>query len=288
MTVKIAPITPPPVNPPGILPFANDVAKFVNQTKTSVRSAVPKVTYYSPAGDKAPITSVYGQAPKNNTYWQGKKMHTGIDFGVAANSPAYAVTRGRVINAGFDPTVGNYISLRTGNGRYINYEHLNSLNVKKGQLVPGGYVIGKTGNTGSASQGAHLHTEFVVNGNLVAPEKYFNMKNESDEPAWIHSGENDSAPQNLGTAFQYASMPSNDVSGRPASTTTVPKPDVTPSPSSGVNPSDSVNNSRNTSFTSGQAGGYDMSPIQSVDLSSFTSTPSSTIRRPRTTGMLNV
>lgn len=281
----------PPVNPPGILPFFNDTSKFLSSTKTSTSTAVPKVTYYNPAGDKAKISAVYGQSPTNPaTTWRAKGVHTGIDFGVNANSPAYAITGGRVINTGYDPAVGNYISLRTGTGKYINYEHLNSIGVKKNQFVTGGTILGKTGNTGTASEGPHLHTEFVLNGNLVAPEKYFNIQNEANEPDWIHGGENDKAPQNLGTAFQYAGMPAHNVSGRPASTTVVPKPDITPNPSAGTDPNKTVINSgsRNNAFSAGRAGSFDMSPTQSVDLSSFAGSSSSTIGRPRTAGMINV
>jgi hypothetical protein len=198
--------------PPDVKTTDSAIPKYIAKPRV-----VPKL--FNPAGDAAEISAVYGQLPKDNSYWQGKGRHTGIDSSIAENSPAYAITGGRVINAGFDPTVGNYVSLQTGNGRYINYEHLNSIKVKQGQKVPGGFVIGATGNTGSASKGAHLHNEFVINGNLVAPEKYFNIKNEADEPDWLHRGEDDTAPQNLGTAFQYAGMSPKNISGVQVPTT---------------------------------------------------------------------
>lgn len=57
-------------------------------------------------------------------------------------------------------TYGNYVKIRHDNGMYTLYAHMkyNSVNVKVGQRVSRGQVIGYMGNTGY-SFGAHLHFE---------------------------------------------------------------------------------------------------------------------------------
>lgn len=51
-----------------------------------------------------------------------------------------------------------------------HYSHMQygSLNVKAGDTVKVGTIVGKTGNTGR-SYGAHLHFELIVNGSTIDP-----------------------------------------------------------------------------------------------------------------------
>jgi len=48
------------------------------------------------------------------------------------------------------------------------YGHLSAFNVKPGQTVKRGAVIGYVGSTGRAT-GAHLHYEILANGKLINP-----------------------------------------------------------------------------------------------------------------------
>lgn len=66
---------------------------------------------------------------------------------------------------------GNYIKIDHGNGYATLYAHLDRVDVKKGQVVKQGQVIGKMGNTGN-SYGAHLHFEVRKNDTRIDPTKY--------------------------------------------------------------------------------------------------------------------
>lgn len=155
--------------------------------------------WYDPTGGKGSLGSLFGQKPRNPGQWSGKGVHTGTDYRIGANSSAYSLSGGKVTASGFDPTVGNYVTVEVSPGKSFTYEHLNKLSVKKGQVVRGGEQLGLTGNTGSSSRGAHLHTEYVVNGALVSPESFYGKS----IPSWAKGSSVQGAPQSLGKAFQY-------------------------------------------------------------------------------------
>jgi len=156
--------------------------------------------WFNPTLDNASITAEYGQKPKDpNTTWRAFGMHSGIDYGVKENSAAYAIGNGKIVRTGFDNGIGNYVTLETSPGHQVTYQHLNKSSVKEGQTVAGGFQIGFTGNTGSTSEGAHLHTEYKINDQLVSPNSYYGK----DTPAWVKQASG--APNVLGKAFNYSS-----------------------------------------------------------------------------------
>ena len=164
--------------------------------------------WFNPTVNNASITAEYAQLPRNpNTTWRAYGKHTGVDYGVKENSPAYAISGGRVVKAGFDKGVGNYVTLETAPGRQVTYQHLNKIGVKAGQSVTGGYQLGATGNTGSLSQGAHLHTEYSINGKLVSPSNFFGKS----MPSWVK--ESKGAPSVLGKSINYGSGTPSAISG---------------------------------------------------------------------------
>lgn len=92
------------------------------------------------------------------------KYHQGIDIAVISGTNVYAARPGTVYRVGYDAdSMGNYICIKhdgkTANGKYLysTYMHLSSISVEKDQPVTGGQFIGKSGNTGGSSTGAHLH-----------------------------------------------------------------------------------------------------------------------------------
>lgn len=100
-----------------------------------------------------------------------RKLHTGIDFGAPANSPAVAGADGTVIYAGWYNGYGNTVVISHGNGISTLYAHNNSLCVTKGQTVKRGQQIAYIGSTGN-STGPHCHFEVRINGTPVNPAPY--------------------------------------------------------------------------------------------------------------------
>jgi murein DD-endopeptidase MepM/ murein hydrolase activator NlpD len=102
-----------------------------------------------------------------------RRMHTGMDFSAPQGTPIYATGDGTVTlleksRLGY----GNQIEIDHGFGYVTKYAHLFEFNVKQGQKVKRGQVIGTVGNSG-LSVANHLHYEVIYNGKKVDPVNYF-------------------------------------------------------------------------------------------------------------------
>jgi len=98
-------------------------------------------------------------------------IHTGIDLRGDIGEPVRATATGHVSIAGREGGYGNMVEINHGNGLATRYGHLSAIDVKIGQLVRIGEVIGRIGSTGR-STGPHLHYETRVNGEAVDPQKF--------------------------------------------------------------------------------------------------------------------
>ncbi len=108
----------------------------------------PKVWRW-PTANNYVISSPFG--------WRWGKFHQGLDIsGCGYGSPIYAANNGVVETASYTDTNGNYIIINHNNGYKSVYAHMAYLNVKQGQIVEAGQVIGGMGETGYAF-GVHLH-----------------------------------------------------------------------------------------------------------------------------------
>jgi murein DD-endopeptidase MepM/ murein hydrolase activator NlpD len=63
------------------------------------------------------------------------------------------------------------VDIDHGNGLSTRYGHLSSIDVRVGQSIRTGQIIGKIGSTGR-STGPHLHYETRVRGDAVDPNKF--------------------------------------------------------------------------------------------------------------------
>jgi murein DD-endopeptidase MepM/ murein hydrolase activator NlpD len=98
-------------------------------------------------------------------------IHTGIDLRGETGEPVHATAAGRVSIAGREGGYGNMIEINHGNGLATRYGHLSQIDVKVGQIVHIGDIIGRIGSTGR-STGPHLHYETRINGEAVDPQKF--------------------------------------------------------------------------------------------------------------------
>jgi murein DD-endopeptidase MepM/ murein hydrolase activator NlpD len=98
-------------------------------------------------------------------------MHTGLDFRSGTGDPVRATANGTVETAGWNGGYGKMIEIDHGNGFSTRYGHLSEIEVKSGQAVKVGQIIGRVGSTGR-STGPHLHYETRVDGDAVDPQKF--------------------------------------------------------------------------------------------------------------------
>jgi len=101
------------------------------------------------------------------------RMHTGVDFIAPIGTPIYSTGNGVVVRAERDNSgYGLMIEIDHGFGYRTLYAHLSRIQVRVGQRISRGEVIGLSGNTGLSS-GPHLHYEVIRNGRTVNPVGYF-------------------------------------------------------------------------------------------------------------------
>jgi murein DD-endopeptidase MepM/ murein hydrolase activator NlpD len=98
-------------------------------------------------------------------------MHSGLDFRSDTGDPVRATANGRIESAGWNGGYGKMIEIDHGNGFSTRYAHLSEIEVKAGQTVRSGQIIGRVGSTGR-STGPHLHYETRIEGDAVDPQKF--------------------------------------------------------------------------------------------------------------------
>ncbi|MBT8140143.1 MAG: peptidoglycan DD-metalloendopeptidase family protein [Gammaproteobacteria bacterium] len=91
------------------------------------------------------------------------RPHRGIDYAARTGTAVFSVGDGRVVTSGYSKSNGKYVIIRHGDAYTTKYLHLHKRNVKRGQRVKQGQIIGQVGCTGLCT-GPHLHYEFLVNG----------------------------------------------------------------------------------------------------------------------------
>ncbi len=97
--------------------------------------------------------------------------HKGLDIAAKTGTKIKAVASGTVTYASTMSGYGNLIRINHGNGVETYYGHCNKINVKKGQKVKAGDIIGEVGSTGR-STGPHLHLEVRLHDKILNPLKY--------------------------------------------------------------------------------------------------------------------
>src|SRR6476469_1354801 len=118
------------------------------------------------------ITTIYGVRRYYNGVFAQDYYHRGVDYAVAYGSPVVAPAAGRVSLVGRESQGfkihGNVVGLDHGQGVASILMHLSRIDVKEGDVVKAGQVIGALGSTGAAT-GPHLHWGLYVHGQSVDP-----------------------------------------------------------------------------------------------------------------------
>lgn len=100
-----------------------------------------------------------------------KQFHRGIDIANHTGTPIIATAGGRVREIGTIGQMGKTVVIDHGHGYITRYGHLSKIEVKRGQVVGRGDLIGRMGSTGY-STGPHLHYEVWQNGKVLNPAEF--------------------------------------------------------------------------------------------------------------------
>jgi murein DD-endopeptidase MepM/ murein hydrolase activator NlpD len=116
------------------------------------------------------IGSYFGY--RTDPFYKVTKFHEGIDFTASVGTEVYSTGDGTVVNVGRKGGYGNCIIINHGFGYQTLYAHLSKMNVKPGQKVQRGEVIGRVGNTGKSTS-PHLHYEVHKGNRSIDPINFF-------------------------------------------------------------------------------------------------------------------
>lgn len=97
-----------------------------------------------------------------------QKAHLGVDYAAPTGTPVRTVGDGQVTFAGVQRGYGNVVEISHKGDQSTLYAHLSRIDVRAGQRVEQGELIGAVGSTG-VSTGPHLHFEFRDKGVHLDP-----------------------------------------------------------------------------------------------------------------------
>ena len=151
------------------------VASIAGNTTNGTNAVKPS----SFSSKEIALEQMYITAPINGEIIRGVKMneqHYGVDIIAPKNTPIKAAMDGHVIFSDFTVETGNSITLQHKNGVVTSYKHCASLLKKQGNFVKAGEAIAIIGNTGTLTNGPHLHFELWHNGKCANPMDYISFR----------------------------------------------------------------------------------------------------------------
>lgn len=151
-------------------PSESDLIRIAGERKRKQKAknlrteTIPNVDFIWPVTGE--ISSIFGLRRYFNE--QVRNPHNGLDIAAAEGTPIKATASGTVIDAGDFFFSGNMIYLDHGQGIISLYAHLSRIDVKPGDVLQKGDIIGAVGQTGRVT-GPHLHFAVFANRTLVDP-----------------------------------------------------------------------------------------------------------------------
>ena len=135
--------------------------------KRRFSDAAPATDFALPAS--GPLSSRFGLRRIFNG--QPRNPHAGLDVAVGTGAPVKAPAAGIVANTGDYFFNGNTVFIDHGQGLITAYMHLSRIDVRSGQPVKKGEILGAVGSTGRVT-GPHLHWAVILNNTPVDPELF--------------------------------------------------------------------------------------------------------------------
>ena len=147
-----------------------DEIERLASNKAALLEAIPSI---QPIKNKDLTRMASGYGYRNDPFTKKRRFHWGMDFTAKKGVPVYATGNGVVKRADNRASgYGNHIRIDHGFGYVSLYAHLSKYNVRRGQKVKRGDLIGYVGNTGR-SVGPHLHYEIFKDKKRINPLNFY-------------------------------------------------------------------------------------------------------------------
>ena len=138
--------------------------------KSELIAAIPTI---QPIKNKDLTRVASGFGYRIDPFTKKRRFHYGMDFTAKRGTPVYATGNGIVKRADNRSSgYGRHIRIDHGFGYVSLYAHLTKYNVRRGQKVKRGDIIGYVGNTGR-SAGPHLHYEILKDKKKINPLNFY-------------------------------------------------------------------------------------------------------------------
>ncbi|HWQ54756.1 MAG TPA: M23 family metallopeptidase [Bryobacteraceae bacterium] len=159
------------------LKINRDLRRQNNQTLADLRfKTEEKMFWDGPFARLGKEESMF--ADVRNYIYQGKKVdqqvHLGYDLSDVQQAPVSSSNNGRVVYAADLGIYGNCVVVDHGYGLQSIYGHLSRIEVKPGDLVKKGQILGRSGSTGLAG-GDHLHYSMQIDGVQINPMEWWDI-----------------------------------------------------------------------------------------------------------------
>jgi murein DD-endopeptidase MepM/ murein hydrolase activator NlpD len=140
------------------------------KNKEEMLASIPAI---QPVPNKNLKRASSGYGYRMHPIYKVRKMHWGMDFSAPTGTEIFATGDGTVtkVNKG-RRGYGKHVIIDHGYGYQTLYAHMSEIDVRRGQKVKRGDVIGLVGNTGISSA-PHLHYEVIKDGKKINPANFY-------------------------------------------------------------------------------------------------------------------
>ncbi|VAW87556.1 Peptidase M23B [hydrothermal vent metagenome] len=160
-------------------PYAEDMERIIREKKRTKKTLAH--WHARELNDLVFITPVEGR--RSSSFGlrrvfngQPRKPHSGMDIAAPAGTPVITPIAGTVANVGDYFFNGNSVFIDHGQGLITMYLHLDRIDVKEGDLLEQGDLLGTVGATGRVT-GPHLHWGISLNDARVDPALFLGDEN---------------------------------------------------------------------------------------------------------------
>lgn len=143
------------------IPYEATAALYESVMHDALAESSGQTAYVEVDGDVQGFVRRFS-LPARGINWGKLHSYNAVDVAGACGSGVYAAAGGQVteVKVGWGGGYGNYADIDHGNGVITRYAHAESILVKVGQMVAGGDMVARMGNTGN-STGCHVHFEVL-------------------------------------------------------------------------------------------------------------------------------